>query len=335
MEEQEEVPVEAEVERSKGLRSVNHWLLIILILVVSILTLSQNLVKFKVEIYPHKDSYSNEIVEIDIKPAYLIFHLNTLNGKKLEAKRNNNKLQLFIEVKRDAVVTFLSVFPFKFFRVEIPYLETYTDRNENGFPDVLELDKEDSENFRRWFLEIAKSQFAKKSVLWKERDCAGLVRFAYKEALKKHDDTWEKKIDFIPLTNEQKFDVKKYNYPDVPVVGVKIFKISDSEFGVFADAYHLLKYNVEFVSKDFSKAKAGDILFFYHPSSIDMPYHSMIYTGDGVLYHTGPIDSSSNNEGELRYIRLDDLLKNFPIDWQPLPSNNKFLGFFRFKILSD
>jgi hypothetical protein len=57
----------------------------------------------------------------------------------------------------------------------------------------------------------------------------------------------------------------------------------------------------------------------------------MIYTGDGLLYHTGPIE---DKEGELRYLKLEDVLKNFPLDWQPLPSNNKFLGFFKFKILS-
>jgi len=308
-------------------------LVIFLISIISFLTISQNLAKFEIEIYPCKNSYSNEIVEIEIKPAYLIFYLTILNGRKVESKQEGRKLRLFIEVERNTIVIFLSVLPFKLFRIEIPYREVAIDRNENGFPDVLELDKEDSKNFRKWFLEIAKSQFAKKSNFWKERDCAGLIRFAYKEALKKHDDAWKKRIGFIPHTSEQKFDVKKYNYPNVPVVGVKIFKISNSKFGVFADAYHLLKYNVEFVSKDFSRAKPGDLLFFYHPSSIDMPYHSMIYTGDGILYHTGPIGVS--NEGELRYIKMEKLLKSFPLDWQPLPSNDKFLGFFRFKILND
>jgi hypothetical protein len=287
--------------------------------------------RVEISFYPPKHYYVNEIVEIKISPIRLAFSVRVFNGNKIEEKVKNGKLDLFVRVYRKTEILIFSLIPLKLIKFEIPYHEDYTDDNSNGFPDVLELDYSDSINFRNWFLEISKSQFAKKSNLWKDRDCSGLIRFAYKEALKKHDENWEKNSDFVHHSSIQKPDVKKYNYPDIPLIGTKIFKILDFEFGVFADAYHLLKYNVDFVSKDYKKAKSGDILFFYHPSSVDMPYHSMIYTGDGLLYHTGPIE---DKEGELRYLKLEDVLKNFPLDWQPLPSNNKFLGFFKFKILS-
>lgn len=301
------------------------------ILIIGIFILIQNFTKVEITVYPQKHFYINEIVEIKIHPVHLVFLIRIFNGEKIEEKIQNGKLDLFIKVYKKTEVLIFSLIPLKLTKFEIPYHEDYTDDNSNGFPDILELDHSDSINFRNWFLEIARSQFAKKSDLWKDRDCSGLIRFAYKEALKKHDETWEKNLNFVHYSSIQKPDVKKYNYPDVPLVGTNIFKISDLEFGVFADAYHLLKYNVDFVSKDYKKAKPGDILFFYHPSFTDMPYHSMIYTGDGLLYHTGPIE---DKEGELRYLKFDDVIRNFPLDWQPLPSNNKFLGFFKFKILS-
>ena len=325
--EPEEVPAEEEVVPFK-----KNWVLFLGIVIIGFLLLSQSFVDFEVKLYPPKKSYLNEIVEVEISSISFALPTKIFRGKKIEEIHKDRKIDLFIEVEKRTELLILSIIPLKFLRFEIPYREDFTDANSNKFPDILELNEEDSRNFRKWFLEIAKSQFARKSNSWKDRDCSGLIRFAYKEALKKHDKKWEKEIGFFHSSADQKMDVKKYNYPNIPLVGVNIFKISDTKFGVFADAYHLLKYNVDFISKDYKDAKPGDILFFYHPLSLDMPYHSMIYTGDGVLYHTGPIE---DEEGELRYMKLEDVLNHFPLDWKPLSINSKFLGFFRFKILSD
>ncbi len=67
------------------------------------------------------------------------------------------------------------------------------DSDNDGIPDFAELRTfEDRENFRRWFTSIAETQFYQLSDQWKreQRDCAGLVRFAMREALRHHDRAW-------------------------------------------------------------------------------------------------------------------------------------------------
>src|SRR5688572_1962344 len=64
------------------------------------------------------------------------------------------------------------------------------DSDSDGIPDAAELQSYmDRENFRRWFTLIAEAQFYRLSGEWnaEQRDCAGLVRFAWREALRRHD----------------------------------------------------------------------------------------------------------------------------------------------------
>ena len=69
----------------------------------------------------------------------------------------------------------------------------WSDIDEDGIPDAAELHSfDDRQNFRRWFAAIAEMQFYRLNPLWTEeqRDCAGLVRFACREALRRHDRIW-------------------------------------------------------------------------------------------------------------------------------------------------
>lgn len=204
------------------------------------------------------------------------------------------------------------------------------DSDKDGFYDLVELDtEEDRESFINWFTSIAKSQFYNMSEGWNNihRDCSGLITFSYKEALKKHDLKWLK--DFSTL-NEQR-DVEKYNYPDIPILGVNCFNTA-SGFKPGANASSLLNYNMGLISKNPKDFKKGDILFYYD-EEFEMPYHSMIYLGESgyVVYHTGPIDD--DNSGEVRMVLLTDLLKHPDEKWHPKENNNKFLGGFRWHIL--
>src|SRR6267142_3100282 len=64
------------------------------------------------------------------------------------------------------------------------------DSDSDGIPDAAELQSYlDRENFRRWFTLIAEGQFYEINKQWNadQRDCAGLVRFAWREALRHHD----------------------------------------------------------------------------------------------------------------------------------------------------
>src|SRR5258708_37020773 len=67
---------------------------------------------------------------------------------------------------------------------------TLIDSDNDGIPDTAELHTfQDRDNFRRWFTTIAETQFYQLSDQWKaeQRDCAGLGRFAMREALLRHD----------------------------------------------------------------------------------------------------------------------------------------------------
>jgi len=215
------------------------------------------------------------------------------------------------------------------------------DSDEDGYPDSLELDREDSQRFRNWFVWIALSTLVNDPILWstKERDCAGFVRYCAREALRKHDGWWLRTTKYSGPIFE---DVQKYNYPNLPLVGERMFRInkgkfeSEKDFSYFVTARILVECSFRFVTKDVRKARAGDILVFFHPQDFEFPYHLMIYVGEiltkdeaWLVYHTGPI---GDGPGELRLVRLKELMDYDPT-WRPTENNHNFLGFYSFKFL--
>lgn len=210
------------------------------------------------------------------------------------------------------------------------------DVNGNYFPDIMELNNNDSNSFRLWYTSIAVSVINGDTELPENyADCAGLVRFIYKESLKKHDIFWRYSTGYNGINYE---NLKEYNYPDVPYFGTDIFKIKDGiyrdSFSIYASARVLVEKNMDFVSKNLINAKSGDILAYFHPEDPDFPYHLMIYLNmdgtDYVLYHTGPI--SETNNGEIRAVRMGDLFMSDPT-WVPEEKNKYFMGIYKFKIL--
>lgn len=235
----------------------------------------------------------------------------------------------------------------------IDVVEDYRDRDGDGFPDVAELFGDtDRLNFRRWFCAVAESQVFEENRRWDElnRDCAGLVRFAYIEALKRHDDLFF--ASYATLVSPANPDVKKYSYPDVPLLGTAVFRTAPGEF-VPADiganfsaagtAEALLQYNVVFLGRTERDVLPGDLLFFFNPDNPRMPSHTMIYLGewgkendedendDWLVYHTGP---RSHDRGEVRKVRLATLKQHPDERWRPVPENDHFLGYYRLKILN-
>lgn len=227
----------------------------------------------------------------------------------------------------------------------------WSDDDSDGIPDRAELHTyTDRENFRRWFTGIAEMQFYQMSDAWNtdQRDCAGLVRFAWREALRTHDRAWLKRMG----PNYEAFapDVRAYKLERGSPLGEKLFRtapgafqqsdLEDNTFSEFADARTLKDFNCNFVSRERQRAQPGDLLFFYQPSAHKYPYHVMIFVGaareaaegasDWVVYHTG---ASPNDEGTIKKVRLSVLDAHPDKRWRPVESNHNFLGFYRLKIL--
>src|SRR6185369_5318937 len=163
------------------------------------------------------------------------------------------------------------------------------DSDNDGIPDVIELRTfQDRDSFRRWFTAIAEMQFYELSDAWssEQRDCAGLARFAMREALRRHDRLWFQKMG--PAYQTVASDVKSFDL-DHNSFGEKIFRtdfgsfaeidIRNGRFSEFADARTLKNFNVVFVSRDRREAQPGDLLFFYQPWVQKFPYHVMIFLG--------------------------------------------------------
>jgi|SRR5271169_6857066 len=217
----------------------------------------------------------------------------------------------------------------------------------DGTPDFLRLhDPADQVAFRRWFTLSAEAQYYRDRA-WSAEidDCAALLRYAYREALRQHDPAWAKTMALPAVPSAD--NVRQYQYPYTPL-GAGLFRVLDGSFAAedlhngafaqFADAKTLWRHNSYFVGRDIGRARPGDLLFFRQEGQ-NLSFHAMIFLGPSqidpageplVIYHTGPIGKSP---GEIRRPTLAQLL-NFPDPrWRPVPSNPGFLGVYRWNIL--
>jgi uncharacterized protein YfaT (DUF1175 family) len=214
------------------------------------------------------------------------------------------------------------------------------DLDHDGLPDNVELRSfNDREDFRRWFTWVAEMQFYNLSDQWipEQRDCAGLVRFAWREALRPHDRLWFQKMgeNYDPVAPDLT--------PNIAAsLNGKLFLTAPGKFSDFADAQTLKLYNVDFVGRDRKQAKPGDLLFFHQPWVRKYPFHVMIFLGepriaseganDWVVYHTG---ASAHDAGTVKKVRLAVLDQHPDKRWRPITTNPNFLGFYRLKILNQ
>jgi uncharacterized protein YfaT (DUF1175 family) len=222
-----------------------------------------------------------------------------------------------------------------------------TDTIGDGTPDFLRLhDPADRVAFRRWFTLLAEAQYFRRPALPAEiDDCAALLRFAYREALRPHDAAWARGMALpVPASAS---DIQQYQYPYTPLAAA-LFRVRggslrandlrDGAFAQFADAETLWRHNTHFVGRDLSRARPGDLLFFRQDGQ-RMPFHAMIFVGQSqiepgnepfVVYHTGP---SGRSSGEIRRLSVAQLLNYPDARWRPIPANPGFLGVYRWNIL--
>lgn len=225
---------------------------------------------------------------------------------------------------------------------ESPQLD-WGDRFGDGTPNFLRLtDPADQAAFRRWFTLLADYQAIRPSteVPAEITDCASLLRYAYREALRRHDDRWFTAMN-IEITAPPG-EIRAWHYPDTPL-GLGLFRVqpgafqpsdaTSGAFAEFADAKTLVQRNAFFVSRDLRAALPGDLLF-YRQFGHSSPWHSMIVTHIGsqsqVVYDSGP---DHGKPGELRRVNLSELLDHPQPEWRPTPDNPNFLGVYRWNIL--
>jgi uncharacterized protein YfaT (DUF1175 family) len=234
--------------------------------------------------------------------------------------------------------------------------QTWTDSFSDGTPDFLRIESpSDQAAFRQWFTAIANFEAGRPTAELPAEisDCAGLLRYSYREALKRHNDSWfletgmnEARMEATGMPGE----IRAWQYPETPLAA-NLFRVTPgtfnpatmaTDFAQFADAKTLVERNSFFLGRDLRQAQPGDLLFFrqFEQSS---PWHSMIVVnlGDvagrqrlGVIYHTGPIGHGPHQQpGEIRKVDLEELLNHPKAEWRPVTSNPNFLGIYRWNIL--
>jgi uncharacterized protein len=164
---------------------------------------------------------------------------------------------------------------------------------------------------RRELAQVALAQLQTMDPAWHpaQRDCAGLVRFAYRAAHKR----------FFPERLARPLWADGQGAP--------------SEF---ADAETLLTRS--FVSLGRGEAaleavRTGDVLAFRQEQDAGPAFHLMLvvrpedkaHAPARIVYHPGEKDAAVRT-GVLRTLATEA-----PIEWRPVPQNSAFLGFFRFK----
>ncbi len=191
-------------------------------------------------------------------------------------------------------------------------------------------DAGDRQALRSWFVLLVDAAFYQPPA--DVTDCAALVRHALRESLRPHTPEWLRRtgLPFAPGLP----DVRER--PAGRDGMLPMFRISarPDDLAEFADARTIVRWNAWHVSRDVSVARPGDLLYYRQPSQ-RQPDHLMIVVGasrfdrsagDFVVYHTGP---DGEDPGEMRKVRLADLLRHPAPRWRPVPSNEAFAGVFR------
>lgn len=197
-------------------------------------------------------------------------------------------------------------------------------------------DESDRAAFRAWFVLLADAQFEQPDA--DVTDCAALVRFAFREALRAHTPEWSRRIA-LPLALRFP-DVK--SSPRATAAGWPLFRVAagpPARYAEFADARTLVALNSASRGRDVAAARPGDLLYFRQPDQTQ-PDHLMVVVGrshfegegdDWVVYHTGPADEDA---GEVRRVRLATLARHPAPRWRPVMANPSFVGVFRLTALS-
>jgi uncharacterized protein YfaT (DUF1175 family) len=198
---------------------------------------------------------------------------------------------------------------------------------------VQPMDASDRAALRAWFVLLADAQFYRATA--DVTDCAALVRHALREALRPHTPEWRRTM---ALRGTPVYADVRVKTPLNEDGGLAMFRVSAASYQEFADAKTIVKLNARPVGRDVAALRPGDLIYFHQPSQ-KAPEHLMVFVGsssfepegrDWVVYHTGP---DGTNPGEVRKVRLRDLMRHPAARWRPVAGNSQFVGVFRLDLL--
>ena len=184
---------------------------------------------------------------------------------------------------------------------------------------------------------ILENQLDRLSPAWEpaQRDCAGLLRFAFHEAWGPHTPAWRERNAYTgPFASRD---------PGLGAAGPWAAGFPTPEgWRPFAKGALLREGACVRVGEDPLQAEPGDLLFFCRQGGHRTPDHAMAFVQpdpDGtpvLVYHTGREGSgASRDPGDMRRVRLDELLRHADPEFRPQPENPSFLGLYRWTVLSS
>ncbi|MFY0568105.1 DUF1175 family protein [Archangium lansingense] len=164
---------------------------------------------------------------------------------------------------------------------------------------------------RREVAQVALAQVRRMDPAWHpdQRDCAGLVRFAFRGAYRR-------------------FSPERLASP--------LWLDDKGRPGDFADAETLLAHSFVPLGRDEATREAlrtGDLVAFRQERDAGPIFHLMLvvrpedkaHAPTRIVYHPG------DKGAAVRTGVLQSLVTEAPLEWRPVPQNTAFLGFFRFK----
>ncbi len=206
-------------------------------------------------------------------------------------------------------------------------------------------DAADQDAFRQWVVILADAQFDRPTP--DVTDCAALVRHAVREALRSGTPDWRRRIA-LPAASGVAPPVRAHVTSEAGTL--QLFRVSRSappRFAEFADARRLIALNSRSLGREADALRPGDLLYFSQDGQA-MPDHVMLFVGrssleaegeDWVVYHTGPSaragDPVGTSRGEVRKVRLRNLVRHPAARWRPLPSNPRFVGIYRLTLMGS
>jgi uncharacterized protein len=204
-------------------------------------------------------------------------------------------------------------------------------------------DASDRAALRAWFVLLADAQFYRTTS--DVTDCAALVRHALREALRPHTPEWRRTM---ALPGAPVYADVRVKTPLNERGGLAMFRVSSAAYQEFADAKTIVRLNARSVGRDVAALRPGDLIYFHQPSQ-NAPDHLMVFVGsssfesegrDWVVYHTGPdtppsvgAAGATAGPGEVRKVRLRDLMRHPAARWRPVAGNPQFVGVFRLDLL--